>query len=47
MADMLSALRAGRRFTPRKHLSASDMYLCQMAIKPQGLLQLEGLNKLI
>jgi hypothetical protein len=48
MAVMLSALRAGRRFTPQKYYSsASGTHFCFRLSKSLGLLRLEGLGKLI
>jgi hypothetical protein len=45
---LLSASRAGRRFTPQKlYFSASGTHFCQMPSKPQGLMRQEGLGKLI
>jgi hypothetical protein len=48
MAARLSALRTGRCFTPKKHyFYASGTHFCWRLSKPQGLVRLEGLGKLI
>jgi hypothetical protein len=48
MAVRLSVLRAGRCFTPLKHyFYASGTHFCYRLSKPQGLVRLEGLGKLI
>jgi hypothetical protein len=48
MAVRLSALRAGRCFTPQKHyFYASDTHFCLRLSKPRGLVRPEGLGKLI
>jgi hypothetical protein len=48
MTVSLSALRAGRCFTPQKHyFYASGTHFCLRLSKPQGLVRPEGLGKLI
>jgi hypothetical protein len=48
MEVRLSALRAGRRFTPQKHcLFVSATYFCYRLSIPQGLVGPGGLGKLI
>jgi hypothetical protein len=48
MAVRLSALRTGRCFTPQKrYFYASLTHFCLWLSKPQGLVQPEGLGKLI
>jgi hypothetical protein len=48
VAVRLSALRAGRRFTPQKHyVYAFGTHFCLRLNKPHGLLRPEGLGKLV
>jgi hypothetical protein len=46
MAVRLSALRTGRCFTPQKHYFYASVLISRLS-KPQGLVQPEGIGKLI